>query len=227
MRRLRLRRPSAAMIVALIALFFAFSGGAFAVVAKNQVTSLSIKNGAIHSADLGAGSVTSSKIRNGAVTPKKLSSATRADLKVLSALRNQTVTLSGYALVPFGLNPVQSTQNGCVSSYNGSLGTVPLAIPVGARITSVTAHTFASGGTYTMTLFRVLAGSNGLAMFTIRQASVSGVSGDQTTDVTPTTPETVDANESFLLRFDDGIATAAGFGNGALCDLVVAYRLAG
>jgi hypothetical protein len=66
---LRLRRPSPAMVVALIALFVALGGGAYAAVAlkRNSVSSKHIRNGQVKKPDLGRSSVDSSKVANGAL----------------------------------------------------------------------------------------------------------------------------------------------------------------
>jgi hypothetical protein len=64
---MRLRKPSPAMLVAVLALFVALGGSSYAVVtlSKNSVTSKHIKNGQVKRVDLGKGSVNSSKVVNG------------------------------------------------------------------------------------------------------------------------------------------------------------------
>ena len=79
--RLR-RRPSAGLVVAVVALVFALSGAAVALpgknkvdkndIAKNAVTSKALKNGAVTGPKLGAGAVTEAKLGGGAVTGAKL-----------------------------------------------------------------------------------------------------------------------------------------------------------
>ena len=62
------RRPSYAAVVATIALFVALGGGAYAIgVAKNSVTSKSIKRGQVKTSDLGRGAVTGAKVKDGSL----------------------------------------------------------------------------------------------------------------------------------------------------------------
>lgn len=63
----RLKMPSPAMVVALIALFVALGGTSFAAVqlAKNSVRSKHIKNGQVKRVDLGANAVNAAKVANG------------------------------------------------------------------------------------------------------------------------------------------------------------------
>ncbi|MEZ5102357.1 MAG: hypothetical protein R3C15_21660 [Thermoleophilia bacterium] len=98
-------RVSPAMVVALIALFVALSGGAYAgfVLPNNSVRTATIANGQVKTADLGAAAVTTAKLRNGAVTSTKLAdravtSAKLADGAVLSTkLAEGAVTTSRIA----------------------------------------------------------------------------------------------------------------------------------
>lgn len=62
----RLKKPSPAMVVAMISLFFAMSG--FGIAAKSMITGKQIKNGSIKAQDLANGAVTSSKLGPGSVT---------------------------------------------------------------------------------------------------------------------------------------------------------------
>jgi hypothetical protein len=63
----RFRRPSPAMVVALLALFVALGGSSYAALAlkKNSVSSKHIKNGQVKKADLAKNSVDASKVANG------------------------------------------------------------------------------------------------------------------------------------------------------------------
>jgi hypothetical protein len=74
MRKSLLRRPSAALVVACVALFVALGGGAYAAfnLPKNSVGSKQIKNGAVVNSKLANNSVATGKIRNGAVTASKI-----------------------------------------------------------------------------------------------------------------------------------------------------------
>jgi hypothetical protein len=98
-----MRRPSPALVVALIALFVALGGPAGAAslirgsqIKKNSITSRQIKNHSLSTKDLSrravrslritpAGSVTESKLANGAVTSAKLGGAAVTGAKLARA----------------------------------------------------------------------------------------------------------------------------------------------
>jgi hypothetical protein len=70
MKGIRKNRPSPAMVVALLSLFVALSGTAWAAssLPANSVTSGNIVNGQVKSADLRANAVNSAKVANGSLT---------------------------------------------------------------------------------------------------------------------------------------------------------------
>lgn len=98
-------KPSPAMIVALIALFVALSGGAYAAVklSNNSVLSKHIKNGQVRTQDLAKDAVTSAKIKDSQVVSADLAdnsvgSADLADSSVGSAdLADNSVASSDIA----------------------------------------------------------------------------------------------------------------------------------
>ena len=65
------RRPSPAMVVAVIALFAALTGSAVALRGHNRVKSDDIKNGQVKSADIRNGQVRTGDLAKGAVTPSR------------------------------------------------------------------------------------------------------------------------------------------------------------
>jgi hypothetical protein len=70
-------RPSPSMIVALLALFVALSGGAYAFsLKKNSVKTRSIKNGAVTNPKLARGAVTGSKVAPGSLTGANINQST-------------------------------------------------------------------------------------------------------------------------------------------------------
>ena len=81
MHRLLARRPSPAMIVALISLFVALGGTSYAV---TKVGTKQLKNRAVTSAKLRNGAVTTSKLRDGAVTNPKLGDGSVTTGKLVS-----------------------------------------------------------------------------------------------------------------------------------------------
>ncbi len=80
----RLRRPSPALIISVIALVAALGGSAYAVkkigatqLKRNAVTTKKIKNGAVTTLKIANGAVTNPKIANGAVTDAKIAAAAK------------------------------------------------------------------------------------------------------------------------------------------------------
>lgn len=71
------RRPSAALVVSVVALIVALGGTAYAggFVGKNSVGSKQLKNNAVTSGKIKNGAVTTKKIANGAVTAGKINSS--------------------------------------------------------------------------------------------------------------------------------------------------------
>jgi hypothetical protein len=64
------------MVVALVALFVALGGGAYAGVALNQVLSVNIKNGEVKTPDLAKGAVGAAKLKANAVNSAKIKDGT-------------------------------------------------------------------------------------------------------------------------------------------------------
>ncbi|MEZ5102358.1 MAG: hypothetical protein R3C15_21665 [Thermoleophilia bacterium] len=81
MRRLRV---SPALVVALVALFVALGGGAYAGVtlATNSVRTATIANGHVRAADLASTAVTAAKLKAGAVTAAKLAGGVASPAKL-------------------------------------------------------------------------------------------------------------------------------------------------
>lgn len=78
MNLLKRHTPSPAMIVALVALFVALGGAAYAGVtlSNNSVKSATIKNGEVKTADLANSAVTNAKLKNNAVNAAKVKNGT-------------------------------------------------------------------------------------------------------------------------------------------------------
>jgi hypothetical protein len=93
-KKLRVRRPSAALIIACLALFVALGSGTYAAVKlkANSVKTKNIKNGAVKEPKLANGAVTTPKIADGAVTSAKLASGAVGAKK---AVASGTATNSG------------------------------------------------------------------------------------------------------------------------------------
>jgi hypothetical protein len=80
----RLRLPSPAMVVAVLAMMVALGGSALAVTAakKNSVVTKSIKNGAVKTKKLADGAVKEAKIASAAVTEAKLADGSVSSAKI-------------------------------------------------------------------------------------------------------------------------------------------------
>jgi hypothetical protein len=102
MKALLARRPSPAMVVALVALVCALTGTAWAALGKNSVGSKQLKNGA----------VTAAKIRKEAVTPKKIKK---------HSLTAQSIDLSKLGTVPSATNATNATN--AVNATNAAKAT--------------------------------------------------------------------------------------------------------
>jgi hypothetical protein len=117
----RIRSHVTSNAIAYLALFFALSGGAYAVTTAppNSVVTKSIKNRAVTKKKLHKGSVTTSKFAPSAIAPRALN-ADNADL------------LGGSPPSDYQRAPIGSCINGGAIEAVGSDGTVACATPVKA-----------------------------------------------------------------------------------------------
>jgi hypothetical protein len=69
---IKIKRPSPALIVAIIALIAALTGTAWAALGKNSVGSKQLKKNAVTSAKIKNNAITTAKIKNGAITGAKV-----------------------------------------------------------------------------------------------------------------------------------------------------------
>jgi hypothetical protein len=142
MRKQILRRPSPAMIVAVLALCLAVGGSAYAGVklklGKNAVKTKNIKNGAVTKSKIAAGAVSADKLAAGAVSPASISPAAKTlwvetTLGSNTTIKNQsggiTLTqgpLTGETIVNFGTNvndrAISVTPNLTLGSVNAEYG---------------------------------------------------------------------------------------------------------
>ena len=98
MNLLKRHLPSPAMIVALVALFVALGGAAYAGVtlSNNSVKSATIKNGEVKTADLANSAVTNLKLKNNAVNSAKVKNGSleAADLSAAAAPKTVSAATS-------------------------------------------------------------------------------------------------------------------------------------
>jgi hypothetical protein len=73
----KLKRPSPALVISMIALFIALGSGAYAALGKNSIRAKNLHKNAVTTKKIKNNAVTSAKIKNGAVTPSKLNADTR------------------------------------------------------------------------------------------------------------------------------------------------------
>jgi hypothetical protein len=91
MKRKRIRLPSPAMVVAIIALLVGLGSGAYAAkikLGKNAVKTKSIKNGAVTEPKLAKGAVSTDKLVNGAVTSEKIAGPALGQAVAYAAISN-------------------------------------------------------------------------------------------------------------------------------------------
>src|SRR6185436_13002787 len=97
----RLRRPSPALVVAIVALIAALTGTAWAALGKNSVGSKQLKKNAVVSTKIKNNAVTAPKIRNGAVVTEKLQDGGVTTSKIKDgAVTGPKVNLASLGTVP-------------------------------------------------------------------------------------------------------------------------------
>ena len=130
MNLLKRHLPSPAMIVALVALFVALGGAAYAGVtlSNNSVKSATIKNGEVKTADLANSAVTNLKLKNNAVNSAKvkngsleaadLSAAAQAALKGAEPRVRQGPRAPGYGPRAYVRRVRSSLRDRCASRWH-------------------------------------------------------------------------------------------------------------
>lgn len=118
MNRLKRHTPSPAMIVALVALFIALGGAAYAGVtlSNNSVRSNHIVNGQVKTVDLANSAVTNAKLRNNAVNSAKVKDASLTGTDVAAD------SLTGAQVAEGTLGKVPSTVQADSATNASSLG---------------------------------------------------------------------------------------------------------
>jgi hypothetical protein len=148
------RKPSPAMIVAILALIVAMAGGAYAAaVPKNSVGAKQLKKNAVKTGKIVNGAVTSDKISNSAVTSGKIADKGVTSGKFfLSVVSNQNIgpvpgsTCSTFAISTPG---IQATDHVLVTPPPGWTDTFTLVgdpDPAGNQVVVQFCNTFTGGG---------------------------------------------------------------------------------
>jgi hypothetical protein len=125
-------RLSYANVVATIALFVALGGSGYAAVtlSKNSVTSKSIKNGQVKTADLAKNAVTSAKIKDFSLLPKDFKSGVLGDAATMPMARilfPATAIFPSTLITLEGTTEVADTANMHSDTTNPSRITAPVA----------------------------------------------------------------------------------------------------
>jgi hypothetical protein len=153
MSRIR-RKPSPAMIVAILALIVAMAGGAYAAaVPKNSVGSKQLKKNAVKTGKIVNGAVNSNKIANSAVTSGKIADkAVTSGKFFLSVVSNQNVgNVPGSACSTLAISTpgIQATDHVLVTPPPGWTDTFTLVgdpDPANGQVVVQFCNTFTGGG---------------------------------------------------------------------------------
>ena len=133
------KRPSPATVIALIALFVALSGSAYAALSKNSVSSKQVKNGSLVSKDLKDGkAVTGADVADDSLTGEDLDEATLGSVPAADAASTATnaahatdadqlggVAAGGYTRTQWALIDGDGgvlRQSGGITEVNGGVG---------------------------------------------------------------------------------------------------------
>jgi methionine-rich copper-binding protein CopC len=104
------KRPSPAMVVAIIALVAALTGTAFAALGKNSVGSKQLKKNAVTAVKIKSNAITEAKIATNAVTSNKLKdNAVTSDKIANGAVTGAKVNLSSLGTVPSATSATNAT----------------------------------------------------------------------------------------------------------------------
>jgi hypothetical protein len=167
-------RISSAHVVALLALFLAFGGGAYAAKVKlkaNSVKTKTIKNGAVTTSKLADGAVSGAKIADGAVGPAKI--AAPISYQALGGFANgwSPGTRAEIGIDAFGVVHLRGDIGG------GTFGMTAFVIPPQFRPATPLSFAAVSGGA-TVSVNRISIPADGLVFLTgtmNAQVSLDGI----------------------------------------------------
>lgn len=127
---MRFRRPSPAMIVAIVALIASLGGNAIAATVIISSSS-QIKNGVVSSADIRNNTISSTDVRNGTITPNDLSKSLRTQLAAAGANVGAT-GVSGQSGTPGATGSTGATGPAGPQGAPGAIGPQGPAGPAGS-----------------------------------------------------------------------------------------------
>jgi hypothetical protein len=157
------RKLTFSNVVALLALFVALGGSAYAV-SKNSVGTKQLKSSAVHSSDIANGAVTTKKIKNDAVTGAKVKESTLGEVPSAASARptgpasgdlsgsypNPTINAGAVGASELGQIVTHTNQGSILDvTANGSWtssGNITASCDAGERLLAGAAH-FDGGGT--------------------------------------------------------------------------------
>jgi hypothetical protein len=179
MSRFRPRRPSAAVLIAAVALFVSLGGTGYAAFSlpknsvgtkqlrNNAVTTKKLKNGAVTASKIKNGAVTASKIKNGAVTASKINTS---GLTVPTA--NNAATLGGLGPSDYttASNYTQSSTAQAITATVATIGSPIQITTTGTRRVIASAAVHATNGVA------------GTGVYLVCHITIDGTSGVNDTD---------------------------------------------
>jgi hypothetical protein len=184
MRTFRLRKPSPALVISLLALSVALGGTAYAgiTISKNSVGTNQLKNGAVTTNKLKNGAVTTKKIKNGSVTASKINTtgltvpnalhANQADTAATAATATNATNLGG--LGPSAYKTASSyTQSSTAKPITGTVATIGSPIQI---TTAGTSRVIASAAVHATN------GVAGTGVYLVCHITIDGTSGVNDTD---------------------------------------------
>jgi len=140
---LRLRRPSAPMVVSFIALFVSLGGAGYAAVSlpRNSVGNAQLQNGSVGNWKLKSNAVGTKKIINGSVGAKQVNSS-QVQLRVLSSCSTGAISSVGL-----------SGSVTCTPTVGNEYGSNTAATTLGTSATQVATQSLAAGSSYLVTAY--------------------------------------------------------------------------
>lgn len=136
---------------------------------------------------------------------------------------SHTLTINPWSMILFGSTASYGTTNGCITNSDTSAvtGYVPLTLPVGSRITSITTSVYDGGSadTYALALVRYLPQTNFLTVDSTTPLGSGGAGSVVVTTSTVNVSQVVDDQHSFAIS----LTNLKSFNNG-LCGVRVTYE---